>query len=629
MHDLASASHMIHVEGLRDINIAMDIPYERTFSFAVSEAQEILIDILNASIRDINAQKQAEIKNRWLRVTLNVEQNYLYLLKYAVSAGVVVLILTIMALIYIRSLRRARQAMEAANKAKSAFLANMSHEIRTPMNAILGMTRQALKTSEDEHQKKLLENVHVGANHLLGIINDILDFSKFDSGSLVLERGVVDLEELVSELATLTYIKAGEKQVHLQFDVDLNSLMFFYGDPVRIKQILLNLIGNAVKFTPRGGVVRFDVTVTVLNEATCLFHCSIEDTGVGIEESKIKNLFSPFVQADESTTRKFGGTGLGLSICRQLADAMGGKIRVESIVGQGSTFNLDLRLDKVAGKVQTIGSVCEEILQEIALKKIILVSLGDGNTPQLSRWFERFSNLEIYRVHELEEINHSTVTGDILIVDQHFGCDLKILQQVIVSHYSMPCLVLTCASNENLKNIVTDYSRVALMEKPFSPVAFTRTLAGLLANSNEVYTDTAQDFEAHAEPQNLDGLKVLLVEDNAINQQLAMMMLEDLNASVEVAVNGLEAVDALKKGTFDLVLMDCQMPVMDGYEATRQIRKEIGLHKLPIIAMTANVLAGDKEKAYSVGMNDYITKPIDEALFCQTLIKWAPRTAKS
>ena len=531
-------------------------------------------------------------------------------------------------------LRQAQEAAEAASKAKGDFLANMSHEIRTPMNAILGMAHLALKTELTPKQRDYLDKIRTAGNSLLGIINDILDFSKIEAGKLEMEAVAFNLDEVLENLANLITVKAHEKEgLEVLFSTGPGVPRALVGDPLRVGQVLINLANNAVKFTERGEIVVSSELVQA-GEKTVEIKFAVRDTGIGLTEEQRGRLFESFSQADTSTTRKFGGTGLGLAISKRLVELMGGRIWVESAPGLGSTFCFTAAFG--IGREQSL----TRHSPPPDLRGLRTLVVDDNSTSReiLQGMLESFSfevTLAASGEEGLAEFEKS-LSGQ--------GYDL------VVMDWKMPGIdgIETARRIKNLQGLrrvpriilVTAYGREEIMRqaermgldgfliKPVSPSVMFDTIMQAFGRDapRELRTGTEKELEAAAH-EKLAGANVLLVEDNEINQQVAMEILSGAGLKVTVANNGQEALDLVRANAYDAVLMDVQMPVMDGYTATGKIRELEAKQpppngRLPIIAMTAHAMAGDQEKSLAAGMNDHITKPIDPAQLFGTLSKW-------
>lgn len=528
----------------------------------------------------------------------------------------------------LEEIKKAKLLAEESTKSKSEFLANMSHEIRTPMNAIIGMAYLALQTSLDEQQKNYIQKIDTASKNLLGIINDILDFSKIEAGKMTIEKIDFSLDDILANLSSLFMFQIEEKGLELLFDVDINVPLALRGDSLRLNQILTNLLSNAIKFTPKGEII-ISIKLLSEDEQSAEIRFDVKDTGIGISKEHMEKLFASFSQADSSTTRKYGGSGLGLAICKQIVELMGGTVGLESTPDIGSNFYFTIKFE-----LQNVQRNLLEVNKNVNNLKILVVDDNASSREILENIIKslRFEVKAICcgkeAIIELKTANaqnkpYSLVLMDWMMPEMDGIETIKKINESKEIEKTPTFIMVTAYNKDELMQKAKDANVFGFLEKPVSPSTLYDTILkafgkNIIINANEnMRSNNFLDMK-----KVVQGAKILLVEDNVQNQEIAMEFLQKANISVKIANNGKEAIEILENEEFDGVLMDCQMPILDGYEATKQIRKIEKFKDLPILAMTANAMQGDKEKCINSGMNDYIAKPLDFSKFYGTLVKW-------
>jgi polar amino acid transport system substrate-binding protein len=627
--NLALGSYLIDKMGYGNLKVAAPTPYFSDLAIGIRKDWPEFHSIMDKALQAIDETERRTIRQDSLAIRYDVEVDYTLL--WQVLAGALIVLLLILA--WTAQIKRQKTALaiakaeaDQANQFKSHFLANMSHEIRTPMNAIMGFSHLALQTELSARQHRYIDKINSSAQTLLGVINDILDFSKIEAGKLDIEKTGFSLDDVFDNLASLITIRAEEKGLEILFNRDLEIPDTLIGDPLRLGQVLINLAGNAVKFTDLGEII-VSAELKSADDHQVLIEFSVVDSGIGIDPEQLPRLFEPFTQLDGSITRRYGGSGLGLSICYHLVTLLKGELTASSDPGIGSAFRFTIPF----GIDPSISR--QEWLPQSDLRNLRVLVVDDNPTAieLLKERLESFTFKVTSTSNASDALKHLTEAERseqdpfrLVLMDWRMpgmnGIQAAKLIKQNENHLSVvpPVILITAYGREEVMLQAEEAGLDAILIKPISPSVLFDTLVRVLTGQEE-NRDRHTDHASHC--QQLSG-SVLLVEDNHINQQVARELIEGMGISVDTADNGRFALEAINSKRYDLVLMDLQMPEMDGYEATQRIRAIKDYDTLPIVAMTAHAMASEREQCLASGMNEHIPKPIDPTHLNRVLSRW-------
>jgi two-component system, sensor histidine kinase and response regulator len=526
-----------------------------------------------------------------------------------------------------RDIIKAEKTAEAASQSKSDFLANMSHEIRTPLNAVIGLSYLLQHSGLTANQLDYVKKIQLSSQHLVGLINDILDFSKIEAGKIKLETIEFRISDILDNVSNLMREQCITKGLELIFDIDTHIPEILYGDPLRLGQILINYTSNAVKFTEKGEIIIRIRRVSRTGDE-CLLHFEVQDTGIGIKDDQKEKLFQMFHQADTSTTRKYGGTGLGLAISKQLAALMGGSVGVTSVYGRGSTFWFTALLK--AGQEEKKTNTCPKIngmkalvVEDNPQTAMILSNMLTAMSINADTAEDGYKAIEKIQAAEKTHTPYRIIYMDMQMTGVNGAETYKKIKTLGLSELPR-CIMITAFGREEVFREAETAGIAVVLIKPVNPsMVYDATVQTLYGSTNRKRIPVAAGTPSVMLAA-IRGTKILLVEDNELNQQIVAELLKEGGVTIDIAGDGQAALEKIAGNTYDIVLMDIQMPVMDGLEATRKIRKDNKFSKLPIIAMTASAMKSDIDQCFSAGMSDYIAKPINPELMFKTLLKWVP-----